>query len=51
MTDLLITLENELVQARSLADCDLALSYYLNKKGLPRFHLLIMPIIPIQPII
>ncbi|MCW8408105.1 LuxR family transcriptional regulator [Legionella sp. PATHC035] len=37
MTDLLINLENELVQARSLADCDLALSYYLNKKGITTF--------------
>ncbi|WP_392536585.1 autoinducer binding domain-containing protein [Legionella sp. 227] len=37
MTDLLVTLENQLVQACSLADCDLALSYYLNKKGITTF--------------
>ncbi|KTD69126.1 MULTISPECIES: helix-turn-helix transcriptional regulator [Legionella] len=37
MIDLLTTLENELVQARSLAECDLTLSDYLSKRGITTF--------------
>ncbi|RUR21422.1 helix-turn-helix transcriptional regulator [Legionella qingyii] len=37
MIDLLVILENELVQASSLTDCDDALRSYLNKKGITTF--------------
>jgi LuxR family transcriptional activator of bioluminescence operon len=37
MFDLLIELENALVQAHTLAECDHALTCYLNKKGITTF--------------
>ncbi|KTC90539.1 LuxR family transcriptional regulator [Fluoribacter dumoffii] len=37
MTDLLVILEERLVQAESLAECDHALSFYLGKKGITTF--------------
>lgn len=37
MIDFLVALENELVQASSLTDCDYALNCYLNKKGITTF--------------